>query len=120
MQESFGDAPHRNRIVDNEGERSIVGRRWCGLLKLDDRCAGSNQRMNIENQHDAAIAENRRAGNAANARELRAHSLDDDFPARHQLVNEQGRREFAGMHENHWNRCFVLGQLGRLAAEVHA
>ena len=87
VQETLGNAADGNRIIDDQRERAIIGRRWRCFLEFDHGRARSNQRMNIENQDDATIAENRCARHAANARQLRSNSLDDNFAARQHLVD---------------------------------
>ena len=59
-----------------------------GLCVATARATG--QRHRIEDQHDLAITQHRRAINTDNARELRANVLDDDFLVAHQFVDLDG------------------------------
>ncbi len=51
----------------------------------------AHQRAHVEDDDDAAVAEDRRARDAADARDLRPDRLDDDLAAADQLVRRRAR-----------------------------
>ena len=54
----------------------------------------------IDDQHDLAGAEHRRAGNAGHARELRTDVLHDDFLVADHFVDVDGRRPLAAAYSS--------------------
>ena len=50
LQEAFGDAAYRDRVVDDEGQRPVVRRRRCRFLDLNDGRTRAYERVDVENQ----------------------------------------------------------------------
>ena len=82
------------------------------------RAVGAHQRADVENDDDAAVAENRRAGNSANGRDLRPDALHDDFAAAHEFVGDETSGVFAGAHQDHGHGHVAIGQRTGLAPDV--
>ena len=81
---------------------------------------GAHQRAHVEDDHDAAVAQDGRAGDAADAGDLRTDRLDHDLAAADQLVGDQRGRVLAGADQDDRQRRLGLRQQRRAAADEHA
>ena len=74
---------------------------------------GTHQGTHVQNDDDPAIAQDGRAGDAANAGYLGPEGLDDDLAAAHQFVGDQRGRMFAGADQHHRHRYVRFRKPGR-------
>src|SRR5687768_9852091 len=104
-----GDLAHRQRVVDDQHERRPCsalhgfGRAHARLgVRIEHRDAGALRELHrMDDQHDLAVAEHRRAADAGYARELRPDVLHDDFLVADHLVDMDRRRALAGAQQQH-------------------
>ena len=69
---------------------------------------GAHQRADVENDDDAAVAEDGGAGDAADAGDLRADGLHHDLAAADQLIGHESGGVLAGAHQHHRNGDVLL------------
>ena len=120
LEQALRHAAHGDRVVHHHGEGAAVAllarwRRSCGARAP----LGAHQRADVENDDDAAVAEDGGAGDAADAGDLRTDRLHHDLAAADQLVRHQAGGVLAGAHQHHRDGDVLAGQLGgRQADEV--
>ena len=95
--------------------RSLFSREHRGLRAAAPFRA--HQRTDIEDHDDAAVAQDRRARDAADRGDLRSDRLDDDLAAADELVRDEPGRMLAGAHEHDRDRHVLLRQRRGLEAD---
>ena len=111
-------AAHGDRVVDDHRECAPVAL----VLRRDGRLRpraplGAHERTDVQDDDDAAIAEDRRARDAADGRHLRSDGLHHDFAAADELIGDQTGRVLTGAHQHDGDRDILLGQRRGLEAD---
>ena len=111
----------RRTVMESSTTRAIRAR--VGLLARHDwfdahAPVGAHQSADVENDDDAAVAEDRGAGDSADGRDLRAHALHDDFAAADELVGDESGGVFTRAHQDHRHGHVAIGQRTGLAPDV--
>ena len=104
LQQALRDAAYGDRVVDDQSKGAPVALVQNHGFRRAGAPFGTHQRAHVENDDDAAVAQDRRAGDAADSGYLRAQGLHDDFPAADQFIGDQGRGMLAGADQHHRNR----------------
>src|SRR5882762_1802940 len=103
-------AAHRDGVVDHQRECAPIALIENHRLGRPGAPFGAHQRAHVENDYDAAVAENRGAGDAADARNLRSQRFHDDFPAADQFIGDQGGGMLARADQHHRYRYLRFGK----------
>ena len=127
VEETARDPAHRQRIVDDHHERLLglhdghlrhFGRDALGV-GIELRHVGALRELDgVDDQHDLAVAEHRRAGDSGHPRELRADVLHDDFLVADHLVDVDSRDVLAAAQQQHRIVARRLRNLLRIAEEA--
>jgi hypothetical protein len=99
-------------VVDDQRERAPVALLEHRAIRRARAPFRTHQRSHIEDHHDAPVAEDGGAGDAADTRDLRPQRFDHDLAAADQLVRDQRGRVLARADEHDGHRHVRLGQTG--------
>ncbi len=115
LEETLGNASHRDRVVNDQGNRPFVCCRRRCPLDFDNGGTLAYECRDVEDQHDFPVAQYRRPGDTLDTRNLWADRLDDNFPAREHLVCQQGDGPLSGTYEDDRYESLVGWQFGLAA-----
>src|SRR6185437_320879 len=88
FEQALRHAADGDGVIHHHDERAAIG--LFALHRLRAAAPlGTHERSDVENDDDAAVAQDRGAGDAADRGHLRAHGLHDDLAAAYELIRDE-------------------------------